>query len=160
MGTGKTAVARKLAETLGMKYVSTDGIIETREGRPIVDIFKVDGEPYFRRVEKDVVKEVSGMEKVVIATGGGVVLDSENMDNLKKKGIIVSLNATPEEILKRTGGVSHRPLLNAPSPIKKIKELLKKRKPHYALADYTVDTTGKKINEVVEDIRGILSDKL
>jgi len=160
MGTGKTAVAKKLARKLGAKFVSTDDIIEAREKRPITDIFAKDGEPYFRKVEKDVVREVSTMKNVVIAAGGGVVLDSENMRNLKATGVVVCLDATPEEILKRTEMVSHRPLLNVPSPIEKIKELLEKRKPFYAKADHAVDTTGKKIDEVLKEIIDILGIKL
>lgn len=160
MGTGKNVIGRRLAKILHMKYVSTDDVIEDRESRSINDIFTKDGEPYFRKVEKLVVKNVSGIENLVIAAGGGVVLDDENIKNLRRNGILICLNATPEEILKRTKASFHRPLLNIPSPLEKIKELLEKRKPYYAKADYTVDTVGKKIDQVVNEIIEIVRNKL
>ena len=152
MGTGKTAVGKKLARILKMKYVSTDDIIEGREKRSINEIFTKEGEPYFRKVEKEVVKDVSGIKNLVIAAGGGVVLDDGNIKNLKRDGVLICLNATPEEVLKRTGTSFHRPLLNVPSPLEKIRELLEKRKPYYAKADHTVDTVGKKIDQIVDEI--------
>ena len=82
MGTGKTAVAKRLADELKMKYISTDDIIEAREKRSINDIFAEDGESYFRKVEREAVKDVSSEDGAVIAAGGGVVLDAENLKNL------------------------------------------------------------------------------
>ena len=157
MGTGKTAVAKRLAHELKMKYIATDDIIEKREKKPVNDIFANDGEPYFRKVEKEVVENVSSMSGVVVATGGGVVLDNENMENLRKNGVVISLNATPEEILERTKSYAHRPLLNVPDPLGKIKELLKERAPYYEKADYQVDTSGKALKGIVEEVKGIIS---
>ncbi|MEE9499948.1 MAG: shikimate kinase, partial [Candidatus Omnitrophota bacterium] len=91
MGTGKTVVARALSEKLGMRYVSTDHLIEEKEKTSISDIFSKKGENYFRKAEKDVIKDVSLMENVVVDAGGGVVIDPENVEYLKKKGIIVCL---------------------------------------------------------------------
>jgi len=159
MGTGKTAIAKRLARRLKMKYISTDDIIEEREKRPINKIFTKDGEPYFRRIEKEVVKEASSMKNVVIAAGGGVVLDNENIENLKANGVIICLNATPEDILERTKSYTHRPLLNVPDPLGKIRELLEKRAPYYKKADYEIDTSGKTLDEVLKEIKGI-TDKL
>lgn len=155
MGTGKTAVARRIAKELCMNYRSTDEIIETREKRPIRDIFAEEGEPYFRKIEKEVVKEVSSMDNAVIATGGGVVLDNENMDNLKKNGIVICFTASAEEILKRTKTYANRPLLNVPDPLRKIKEMLKIRAPYYKKADYEIETSGKKLEEVVDEVKKI-----
>ena len=152
MGTGKTAAGRKLAKILDMRYVNTDDLIETKEGRAINEIFAKDGEGYFRKVERGIIKEVSDSENSVIATGGGVVLNSENIENLKKNGILICLNSTAEEILERTKNCTHRPLLNVPSPVETIKKLLEKRKPYYAKADYTIDTAGKTIKEIVNEI--------
>ena len=160
MGTGKSVVGRALAKKLKMKYVSTDDIIKNREGRAINDIFAKEGESYFRRIEKDVVKEASGMKDTVIAAGGGVVLDDENIKNLRKNGILILLKATPEEILERTGKLFNRPLLNVPSPLDEIKKLLEKRNPFYAKADYTVDTTGKRIDDLISEIIEILQGRL
>lgn len=156
MGTGKSEIGKRLAKILKMQYVSTDDIIESTQKRRISDIFAEEGESYFRELEKDIVKKVSDMKGTVIATGGGVVLDNGNMENLKKNGILVSLNADPEEILKRTKRFAHRPLLDVPSPLDRIKELLEKRKPYYARADYAVDTTGKDINRVINEIIEII----
>lgn len=149
MGTGKTVVGKKVAERLNLRYVSTDDVIEEREQRPISEIFATEDEPYFRTVEKEVVKEVSQMENVVIAAGGGAVLDEENVRNLKAHGVMICLSATPQAILKRTKEDSARPLLKVEDPKKKIKELLRLRAPYYAKADYTIDTSNLTVEEVV-----------
>jgi len=152
MGTGKTAVARRLSKRLKMRYLSTDDMIEDRENKEIRKIFAEDGEPHFRKVEKEAVKEASSIDGVVIAAGGGAVLDDENIQNMKKKGVVICLNATPEAILKRTESYAHRPLLNVADPMGKIKELLDKRAPHYMKADHQVDTDGKDVKSVTEEI--------
>jgi len=157
MGTGKTAVAKRLARKLKMRYVSTDDLIEAREKRLIKDIFAKAGEPYFRKVEKEVVKEAASADNSIIAAGGGVVLDNENMENLKQGCTVICLNATAEDILKRTESYAHRPILNVPDPLAKIKELLEKRAPYYKKADYQVDTSNKNLNAVVEEIERIVA---
>ena len=160
MGTGKTAVGKRIAGILKLKYVSTDDIIEAKEARPINEIFAKDGEGYFRKREKEAVKDASLMKGVVIAAGGGVVLDDENVKLLKETGILVSLKATAEEILERTKNCTHRPLLNCTDPLGKIRELLKKRAPYYKKADWSVNTSGKTVNQVAREIIGIVRDKL
>lgn len=152
MGTGKTVVARVLSEKLGMKYVSTDGLIEEKEKTSISDIFSKKGEDYFRKAEKDVIKDVSLMENVVVDAGGGVVIDPENVEHLKKKGIIVCLWASPEVILERTKKYTHRPLLNVDGPLKKIRELLTSRKSFYERADYHIHTSEMTLEEVMNEI--------
>lgn len=152
MGTGKSAVGQRLAERLNMRFVSTDELIEKQEGRPITEIFAKSGEPYFRKIEKEVVRRVSELDNVVIAAGGGVVLDEENMENLRKKGVIICLSATPEVIYQRTRDYNHRPLLNVPDPTKRIKELLDKRAPFYEKAEFSVDTSSLSIDDVVEEV--------
>ncbi len=111
MGTGKSIVAKKLAQKLGMGYVDTDKIIEDREGREIRKIFEEKGEDYFREIETKIIKQVSSLNNYVIATGGGVVLKEENIKALRKKGVIIYLSANPEIILKRTDKNEERPLL-------------------------------------------------
>ena len=153
MGTGKSAVAIALAERLGMSYVSTDDIVVLEEGgMSIHDIFKEKGEPTFREVEARAVKKVSEMTHVVIDCGGGVVLRDDNMKNLKRSGTVVCLIATPAVIYERVKGHRHRPLLNVADPQMAIKKVLTERAPFYARADYTVDTSGLSIEEVVERI--------
>ena len=159
MGTGKTTIAALLAEKLQAGYVDLDEAIEEKEGMRIIDIFSQKGEPYFRKVEKNIVAEISLNEGKIIACGGGVVLDDENVRNLKKSGFMICLEATPEVILKRTKNYKHRPLLNVADPESKIEELLKKRRPYYAKADYTVDTSGLSAQEVVAEILSWLEGK-
>lgn len=157
MGTGKSAVGKELAKQLKVRFVSTDDIIEEKEKRTIAKIFEKSGEPYFRKIEKEVIKEAVALDDVVIAAGGGAVLDEENMANLKKRGTIFCLTATPETIYKRTKNYKHRPLLNVADPIAKIKELMEKRSSFYARADHQVDTCQKSVKEVAEEIKQVLN---
>lgn len=156
MGTGKTAVAKILAEKLNMKYVDLDQLIEEQEGKKVSDIFAKDGEPYFRKVEKEIAGRVSQLDDTVIATGGGVVLDDQNINNLKRKGILICLLAEPEIILERTKKYIHRPLLNVTDPKASICALLNKRASCYAKADYSIDTSRLAIEEVIEKIIEII----
>lgn len=151
MGTGKTSVAKILSARLGMKYVSTDDMIEKKEGISIREIFLEKGESYFREIEKDVIKAVSLEENAVIDAGGGVVIDADNVKNLKKSGIVICLWAEPEIILQRTKRYAERPLLNVADPLGKIKELLEYRKPFYERADYHINTSGMSAEEVAHE---------
>lgn len=153
MGTGKTAVAKKIANDLRMQFVETDSIIEEREGISINEIFSAKGEPYFRKVEADVVKELSNKKGLVISAGGGVVLNPDNIKELQKNCILICLNATPEEIYKRVQDEKHRPLLKVNDPLKKIKDLLNYRKPYYNKIKLQIDTTGKSIEDVVGEVK-------
>jgi shikimate kinase len=159
MATGKTSVARAVASKMGMKYIDIDDIIEEREKRPIRVIFKEDGEKYFRQVEKKVAKEISEQDNFVVATGGGVVIDEENVRNLKKNGIIICLSAAVDVILQRTACSSCRPLLNVDDPKRRIETLLEARAPFYARADYTIDTSNMTVEEVAEEVIRISFDK-
>ena len=158
MGTGKTVAARALAADMGKKYVSIDELIETREKKDIKDIFSDDGEPYFRKVEKEVIKEAAKKTDQVIDAGGGVVLDSENMKNLRENGIMICLWADPQVIYERTKEHGHRPLLNARDPEKSIKGLLDYRRPFYEKADFHVDTTSLDTAAVVKRIKRIVAE--
>jgi shikimate kinase len=157
MGTGKSVVGKKLAAKLNRDFVELDDIIETREKMPIKDIFEKKGEPYFRLVEKEVVKEASQRKNIVISAGGGAIIDEENFKNLKNSGTIICLKASPETILKRTIDLKTRPLLNVPDPKKKIEELLKKREPYYNKADFNIDTDSLSIVDIVLNIMTAVS---
>jgi len=159
MGTGKTAVGKALAKRLGMKFVDIDDVIEEREGMNISDIFEKKGEPYFRSAEKRVVKEVSAKSGLVVAAGGGTVIDEENVRNFKVNGAVFCLVATAETILERTKGHMHRPLLNVSDPKEKIIELLAKRAEYYARADYRVDTTDLSVEQVAEKITELIRSR-
>ena len=152
MGTGKTTIARLLADELGTESIDIDTLIETKEGMKIADIFAKKGEPYFRRVEKDIVTDISQQTGKVLACGGGVVLDEENVRNLKENGILIYLKARPEVILERTRTYAHRPLLNVADPEAKITEMLKARQPFYDKADYILDTSNLDKKTIVEKI--------
>jgi shikimate kinase len=155
MGTGKTTIATKLANSLNMRYVSTDDLIEKREKRTINEIFTKSGEDYFRDAESEVVKELSAKEGLVIDAGGGIVIREENLPNLKSNGVVICLTADEEAIMERTKRYRHRPLLNVEDPKRRIRELLAKRAPLYASADYTIDTSKCTIDQVVEKITDI-----
>jgi len=157
MGTGKTVTGKILAKRLGRDFLETDEIIKEREGISIREIFEKKGEGYFRRLEKEVVKETSHKKEIIISAGGGAIIDEENFRNLKKEGMIICLEASPEVILERTKHKTCRPLLNVPDPKKKIEELLKKRIPYYKKADFCIDTDSLSVDEVVEKIMGLVS---
>lgn len=152
MGTGKTEVGRVLAQMLGLSLVDSDHEIEKEQGMTIRDIFRVYGEEGFRDRESEVIKNLSEAENVVIATGGGVVLRQENMENLRKKGVIVCLTASAQGILERTKNNSERPLLQVGDPLQRIRELLDVRGPLYERADILIDTEGKSPLEAAEEI--------
>lgn len=154
MGTGKTSVGKLLAKKLGWEFIDTDTIIEKKAGIRIKTIFKKFGEPYFREVESKVAKEIGKLKNVVIATGGGIVLREENIKNLKKKGVLVCLSASPEVILRRVGKIKKRPLLSGEKGkvIERIENILNQRKEFYQKADITIDTTSLSKKEVAEKI--------
>lgn len=153
MATGKTSLARELASYLGLRSLDIDNLIEERENREISQIFKQDGEGYFRRLEKEIVKELSLLEGVVISCGGGVCLDPENIKNLRKKNKIVLLEASVEDILARTKRDKGRPLLNRLDKKEAVTRLMADRKDQYRdAADIIIDTSGKRIREVRDEI--------
>ncbi len=152
MGTGKSSVGKIVAETTGRKLVEMDALIEKQEGMMISAIFAGKGEKYFRDKERKVVQELSAKCGLVISTGGGVVLNAENIADFKKNGIVICLSATPETIFERVKNETHRPLLKTKDPLAKIKELLGVRAPFYARADVTITTDGKKIEQIADEV--------
>jgi len=152
MGTGKSAVGRRLAERLGVPFLDLDDLIERSAGMTISDIFAREGEAGFRRREREVIASLAGRQGCVIATGGGAVLDPENLRALKEGGLIVCLRAEPETILRRVGAQTQRPLLQTPDRMARIRELLDQRAPAYESADLSVDTTARDVDEIVEQI--------
>ena len=159
MGTGKTSVGRLLAKEKKWSFVDLDEMIELKQQRRIVDIFAQDGEPYFRKIEKKLLKQVSTQKKFVVACGGGVVLDKANIKIMKKTGVLICLCASCEEILKRVSFSTLRPILNVAKPRERIELLLKMRAPYYLQADKTIDTSGLSIKQVVARISKILVTK-
>jgi shikimate kinase len=152
MGTGKTTVGKILARRLGYRFIDSDDEIEKEQGIAISHIFSEMGEPYFRALEKDMLRRLSAETGLIISTGGGAVIDPENVETLKRHGHLVCLTASPDVILERVEKHTHRPLLQVPDPRAKIKELLELRGPFYARADITIDTSGLTAGEVAKMI--------
>ena len=152
MGTGKTAVGKELARKKNWQFLDLDELIELREKRAIADIFAQNGEPYFRRLEKKALKDVAKEKIFVVACGGGIVIDSENIKVMRESGKIICLKAAPEVIIARTCGQMHRPLLNVENPKERIELLLKMRAPYYSKADKTIDTSKLRVTQVAEKI--------
>ena len=152
MGTGKTSVGRHVAEQLGFEFLDTDELIQTRTGRIIADIFAKEGEPAFRALEKQVVQELSRREKTLIATGGGLPTNEENLTALKSFALVICLWASPEKIWERVKNQSHRPLLHDADPQKKIRELLAVREPFYRQADVLINTDLRSVREAAQQI--------
>lgn len=156
MGAGKTEVGRRLAEKLEMNFVDIDDLIETKAGMKITQIFSEFGESYFRGLERKEVEYISNLTNYVIASGGGTVLNKDNMDALKRQGIFIYLKASAEVIFERTRYSAHRPLLENVSPYDQIKRLLSYRTPFYEASDYTIDTSNLNIDQVVDKIIELL----
>jgi len=139
MGTGKTTVGQLLAEQTGMPLVDMDAVIEQRAGKPITEIFAQDGEPHFRALERDIARDLSAQSSQVISTGGGIVLNPDNLSDYESTGLVVCLLASPETILNRVKHDTTRPLL-AGDKQEKIIQLLEARKPLYEAITHKVDT--------------------
>jgi len=156
MGTGKSIVAEELARKLRMEFIDMDQIIEERQGLTISDIFARYGENYFREQENKLVKELSEKENMVIATGGGTLLSSDNTRILSQKGKIICLYADSQIIYNRVKRKNDRPLLNGENILDKISHLLKERKKIYDNIKWKIDTTNFTTQEVVDKIINLL----
>ncbi len=160
MGTGKSSVGRLLARRLGLEFIDTDELIEKRAALTIKEIFEKKGEPLFRTLEKEVIRDVTSTKTaVVLATGGGAVVDEENRRLLKEWGILVCLVATVDTILERTGSGDERPLLNERDRRRAIEELLRRREDAYRDSDILIDTTDRTPEEVADIIMEFIKDE-
>jgi len=150
-GSGKTTIGKLLEKYLsGMKFVDTDEIIVKRENKSINEIFAESGEQKFREIEKAVTEEVSKDDNLIISTGGGVVLNKENILNLKKNGVVFYLKTSPEVIAERLKNDNTRPLLKVDDVKEKLFKMLETREKLYQTADFTVKTDELSPNEVIE----------
>src|ERR1039457_6815548 len=152
MGAGKTSVGRLVAEQLHFDYLDTDELIQSRTARPIVEIFSTDGEAAFRKMEQELVGELAARTKIVIATGGGLPMNPQNLVSLKTHALVICLWASPEKIWERVKNQSHRPLLHDADPQKKIRELLAVREPFYKQADGLINTDLRSVREAAQQI--------
>jgi shikimate kinase len=153
MGSGKTAVGRHLARMLRFSFYDSDADIEAKTGVDIAFIFEKEGESGFRIREKESIERLTRLESIVLATGGGAVIDADNRRVLAERGVVVYLATSIDQQLERTRHARHRPLLNDTDPEQKLHELMKRRALLYAeIADFTVSTDGRRVQLVAEEI--------
>jgi shikimate kinase len=157
MGAGKTTIGRSLARHLGKTFRDTDHEIEARTGVRVAVIFEIEGEAGFRRREAEMVAMLAALDDLVLATGGGVILDPRNRELLRSRGCVVYLHAPPQELWQRTRHDKNRPLLRTEDPRARIEELYAIRDPLYRqTADVVVDTGSQSVNTLVKDLLGSL----
>jgi shikimate kinase len=158
MATGKSSVGKRLAELLDYEFLDMDTAIEAEEGISIPQIFSSRGEAAFRALECRMVDRVVGRKRSVIATGGGTVVNPENLEKLKSCGIVINLTADPETILLRAGSGDDRPMLREGDRLERIRTLMKSRAPAYAQAHMIVDTSSLSIDEIAQLIMARLDE--
>ncbi len=152
MGTGKSAVARRVAKRLGRPFVDMDVLIEKREGMTIPDIFAHKGESHFRHLEAALVRELAARAGLVIATGGGALVPEENRRRMVETAVVICLWADEETLIERLREDRRRPLLARPDWKNVLRDLLAQRRSAYRSLPYHVDTTGKSVDEVAEEV--------
>ena len=157
MGAGKSVVGKKLANVLKKRLTSIDELIIQKDGKSINAIFQASGEDYFRKIEKEMIKEACQQSNIIIDCGGGAILDSGNVSTLKENGIVFYLSAPVEVLYQRIKDQGRRPLLNVDDAQSRMAELLQKRSSLYEQsADHVIDTTNKFIEEVAKEIQNLV----
>jgi shikimate kinase len=161
MGTGKTTVGRQLAAALGFEFEDSDHVIQQRTGVDIPTIFEFEGEEGFRLREAQVIGELTQRQDLVLATGGGVVLNADNRRHLAARGFVIYLHCSPEQQHERTARDRNRPLLNTEDPLERLRELMRLRDPLYRqVADLVVSTEKRSALSAVREIRRFLEREL
>lgn len=157
--TGKSVVARKVAEQLNWGFVDTDDEVVRISGKSIPEIFEQNGESEFRKLERKVLNQACARDKVVIATGGGAIIDPANQELLRRTSTIICLEAEPETIYRRllqdslcSSNPMVRPLLAVDNPLERIKRLKAQRQPYYSIADWTIHTDNLSLAEVSREV--------
>jgi shikimate kinase len=154
MGSGKSAVGRRLARELGRQFLDSDDVIEERSGVDIPFIFEREGEAGFRQREQRVIDELTQLPDLVLATGGGSAQDPENRRHLQQRGVVVYLHASVEQQLRRTRRGRERPMLKTGDPREVLTRLMGARDPQFReIAHIVVETDGRKVPSVVREIR-------
>lgn len=164
-GSGKSTVGRRLATRLKLRFVDVDDLIEKRQGVPISDIVKSHGWGHFRKLERNTIEEISKEDHLVIAPGGGAVLDTENVKALRKKGFMIWLKADKQTLLRRLSQDpetnSRRPTLTGKGTSEEFKEVMSLREPIYEQAsEIQIDTAAIDIDSVVQNVLTVLRDKM
>ena len=157
MGSGKTAVGRQLAKELGREFFDSDAEIEKTTGVDIAYIFEKEGEASFRSRERDCITGLTKLEGIVLATGGGAILDEENRRNLSANGTLIYLRTSVDRQLERTQHAKNRPLLYGVNPRETLERLAAERDPIYEkFATFSVETGGRHVKAVVSNVRKML----
>ena len=157
MGAGKSTIGRRLARDLGREFLDSDKVIEQKTGADIPLIFDLEGEAGFRKRESAVLDELTRRHNIVLATGGGAILSSENRQHLQQRGYVIYLYTSVRQQLKRTSHDQNRPLLQTENPHQRLQQLFEIRDPLYReTAHLVVDTDGKTVPQVVKNIMDIL----
>ncbi len=159
MGSGKTTVGKLLSFRLKKKFIDMDDVIEERAGKAISLIFSEDGEQYFRNMERKLVQELASGLNQVIAAGGGIVLNPDNIADFSRSGRVICLLASEDNILRRVSFSNTRPLLEKGDKIEGIRKLMEQRRPLYEAIHDRVDTSGLTPEEVVEVIMLMLNEE-
>jgi len=159
MAVGKSAIGRNLAKRLRRRFIDLDRLIEKSEDMKVREIFEQKGEAYFRQVEKQTLAAVLQEDGQIIATGGGVVLDDDNLALLREKTLLISLSASTDTILNRVGNGTTRPLLKGTDRRERIEELFKSRAARYAQAHVTIATDALTLAQVVDKIVDIVNSQ-
>ena len=157
MGAGKSSVGRALARRLGAEFFDVDDRIEAGAGRTVGEIFSREGEPAFRKREREAIRDAVAVPGRVIATGGGAFLDEDNRQLLKAYAPVIFLDVSPATALERLAGDTSRPLLSGGDREKAAKELMERRRPAYRQADYQVSTENRTAARVAEEVFLLLS---
>lgn len=153
MGAGKTTIGRQLAKALGLPFYDSDKAIEEQTGVDIPTIFEYEGEDGFRSREQNMIAELTQINGIVLATGGGAILREANRKALIENGFVVYLQCSVDKILQRTKRDTQRPLLNTENPRERIEKLFAEREPDYlACADFKIETSSMQSKTVVENI--------
>jgi shikimate kinase len=159
-GSGKTAVGKELARATGLKFIDSDLEIEKRTGVEVGYIFEKEGEQRFREREAEMIRELTAMDGIVLATGGGAFLASENRERLAANGIVVYLKTGINEQLKRTGRSRKRPLLNRKNPREVLETMATERTPLYEeIANLELDTNNQRVRTVAQQLRQLLEEQ-
>ena len=153
MGAGKSTIGRQLARCLKLKFIDSDREIEIRTGVDIPLIFELEGESGFRKRERKVINELTAKPGIMLATGGGAVMDELNRQHLAARGRVIYLHTSVEQQLQRTAHDRNRPLLQTANPKQRLQELMAVRDPLYReIADWVIETDGCRVRDVVQQL--------
>ncbi|MDR3611629.1 MAG: shikimate kinase [Ignavibacteriaceae bacterium] len=168
MGSGKSTIGPILANTLGWDFYDLDKIIENKTGISIKDIFETFGEDHFRNLERESLSNISNQNQIIVSLGGGTIANNQNIELLKRTGIIVYLKLSSTSVYKRLENKRDRPVLfsdlgdefTKEDLLKRIEELLEKRRMFYEQADFIIDTDNVSVGKTIDNIAKIIQNEL